>query len=54
MYIPYRGLINGVTSLEMDNGITKDGHVVVWHDEDIDPTKCNDTKPAIPNDPMFP
>ncbi|KAF8331518.1 PLC-like phosphodiesterase [Cantharellus anzutake] len=48
------GLINGATSLEMDNGITKDGHVVVWHDEKIDPTKCMDTQPVTPGDPMFP
>ncbi|KAJ3567154.1 hypothetical protein NP233_g6556 [Leucocoprinus birnbaumii] len=48
------GLINGVTTLEMDNGLTKDGVVVVWHDEQILPTKCKDTKPAFPNDPAFP
>lgn len=49
-----RGLINGVTTLEMDNGLTKDGVVVVWHDEQILPEKCKDTKPAVPNDPQFP
>ncbi|KAF9452569.1 PLC-like phosphodiesterase [Macrolepiota fuliginosa MF-IS2] len=49
-----RGLLNGVTSLEMDNGITKDGVVVVWHDEQILDTKCKDTKPVVANDPDFP
>ncbi|EKM83481.1 hypothetical protein AGABI1DRAFT_66131 [Agaricus bisporus var. burnettii JB137-S8] len=49
-----RGLLNGVTTLEMDNGLTKDGVVVVWHDWDIKDTKCKDTKPAFPNDPDFP
>ncbi|KAF9267066.1 PLC-like phosphodiesterase [Marasmius fiardii PR-910] len=48
------GLIDGVETLEMDNGITKDGVVIVWHDENIDGTKCKDTKPAFKNDPQFP
>ncbi|KAH9853019.1 PLC-like phosphodiesterase [Lenzites betulinus] len=48
------GLIDGATTLELDNGITKDGHVVVWHDEEIIPAKCADTHPARPNDPDFP
>ncbi|KAJ8517046.1 hypothetical protein ONZ45_g5707 [Pleurotus djamor] len=48
------GLINGAETLELDNGITKDGVVVVWHDEDIEPEKCQDTAPVFPNDPMFP
>ncbi|KAG8681569.1 hypothetical protein FRC08_015549 [Ceratobasidium sp. 394] len=48
------GLIYGVTTLEMDNGVTKDGHVIVWHDESIDPTKCKDTKPVTQNDPLYP
>lgn len=66
LFIP-RGLIGGVRTLEMDNGITKfvpcscfllkptlrscssfrDGVVLVWHDEDISNTKCQDTKPAV-------
>ncbi|KAJ7139753.1 PLC-like phosphodiesterase [Mycena epipterygia] len=41
------GLIDGATTLELDNGITKDGVVVVWHDEEILPTKCRDTAPAV-------
>ncbi|TFK41298.1 PLC-like phosphodiesterase [Crucibulum laeve] len=48
------GLIDGVTTLELDNGISKDGHVIVWHDEQISATKCNDTKPAFKNDLDFP
>ncbi|KAG9223108.1 hypothetical protein PLEOSDRAFT_1074827 [Pleurotus ostreatus PC15] len=48
------GLINGAETLELDNGVTKDGVVVVWHDEDIEPAKCVDTKPAFPGDPLFP
>ncbi|KAI0666304.1 PLC-like phosphodiesterase [Trametes maxima] len=48
------GLIDGATTLELDNGITKDGHVVVWHDEEIVPAKCIDTHPAYLGDPEFP
>ncbi|KAB5594275.1 Glycerophosphoryl diester phosphodiesterase [Ceratobasidium theobromae] len=48
------GLIYGATTLEFDNGITKDGHVIVWHDENIDPTKCKDTKPVQEGDSLFP
>ncbi|KAI0768633.1 PLC-like phosphodiesterase [Trametes elegans] len=47
-------LIDGTTTLELDNGITKDGHVVVWHDEEIVPAKCVDTHPVHPGDPDFP
>merc|ERR1711939_432506 len=38
----------------MDNGVTKDGHVLVWHDEVIDETKCKDTGPVSANDPIYP
>jgi len=48
------GLIDGVKTLEMDNGITKDGVVVVWHDMVIPPEKCEDTSPAFKGDPDFP
>ncbi|KAG7085507.1 hypothetical protein E1B28_003068 [Marasmius oreades] len=48
------GLIDGVETLELDNGITRDGHVIVWHDENIDPTKCKDTAPAFLDDPDYP
>ncbi|KAF9270547.1 PLC-like phosphodiesterase [Marasmius fiardii PR-910] len=47
-------LIDGATTLELDNGVTKDGVVVVWHDEDILATKCRDTVPAFEHDPDFP
>ncbi|KAH9927528.1 PLC-like phosphodiesterase [Epithele typhae] len=48
------GLIDGASTLELDNGITKDGHVVVWHDEEITAAKCRDTRPAFQGDPDFP
>jgi glycerophosphoryl diester phosphodiesterase len=38
----------------MDNGITRDGVVVVWHDEEISADKCVDTMPVTENDPDFP
>ena len=38
----------------MIGGLTSDGQVVVWHDENIVGTKCRDTKPAFPNDPQYP
>ena len=25
----------------------QDGHVVVWHDEEITPAKCKDTQPVV-------
>ncbi|EMD41560.1 hypothetical protein CERSUDRAFT_41625, partial [Gelatoporia subvermispora B] len=48
------GLIDGAATLELDNGITKDGVVVVWHDQEVTPAKCLDTAPVTPNDPDFP
>ncbi|KAH7883802.1 PLC-like phosphodiesterase [Phlebopus sp. FC_14] len=48
------GLVDGVTTLELDNGITSDGQIIVWHDEEITPEKCLDTSPVAPEDPMFP
>ncbi|KAL6299631.1 PLC-like phosphodiesterase [Sparassis latifolia] len=48
------GLIDGAATLELDNGITKDGVVVVWHDENITPEKCVDTSPVFSGDPDFP
>ncbi|KAI0735526.1 PLC-like phosphodiesterase [Earliella scabrosa] len=48
------GLIDGASTLELDNGITKDGHVIVWHDEEITSAKCQDTQPVVPGDPDFP
>ena len=48
------GLKDGVTSLEFDCGLTKDGAVIVWHDEIIDATKCRDTQPAFEGDEIYP
>ncbi|KAG1716333.1 hypothetical protein ID866_817 [Astraeus odoratus] len=48
------GLVDGATTLELDNGITLDGEVIVWHDEEITAAKCRDTGPVTPNDPNFP
>jgi glycerophosphoryl diester phosphodiesterase len=48
------GLKDGVTSLEFDCGLTKDGAVIVWHDEIIDATKCRDTGPAFEGDEIYP
>ncbi|KAJ3992017.1 PLC-like phosphodiesterase [Lentinula boryana] len=47
-------LIDGATTLELDNAVTKDGEVVVWHDENVVATKCQDTGPAFTNDTDFP
>ncbi|CED84305.1 plc-like phosphodiesterase [Phaffia rhodozyma] len=48
------GLINGLTTLELDTGLTADGHLVVWHDENFVATKCKDSQPVFDNDPMYP
>ena len=47
-------LETGVSTLELDIGITKDQQPVVWHDEFIDPAKCADTSPAHAHDPQYP
>ncbi len=44
----------GVTTLELDVGVTRDGAVVVSHDPVLSPVKCRDTAPARPADPGFP
>ncbi|WP_182359692.1 glycerophosphodiester phosphodiesterase family protein [Tomitella gaofuii] len=44
----------GVTTLELDIGISADGVPVVWHDPVISAGKCRDTAPATDGDPMFP
>ena len=44
----------GVSTLEFDIVITRDGEPLVWHDPVIEPTKCADTAPAFPNDPQYP
>ncbi|MGW4208254.1 glycerophosphodiester phosphodiesterase [Lentzea sp. NPDC004789] len=44
----------GVTTLELDLQITRDGREVITHDRKTNPAKCLDTKPAFPGDPEFP
>ncbi|WP_255375936.1 glycerophosphodiester phosphodiesterase family protein [Saccharomonospora sp. CUA-673] len=49
-----RALELGVTTLELDIQITRDGRDVITHDRQVDPTKCQDTEPVTPDDPQFP
>ncbi|MGO1947983.1 MAG: glycerophosphodiester phosphodiesterase family protein [Mycobacteriaceae bacterium] len=44
----------GVTTLELDIHITRDGVPAVWHDPSIQDDKCTDTAPATEGDPQFP
>ena len=44
----------GVTTLEMDTQITKDGVAVVTHDRKISDKKCQDTAPATVGDLQYP
>lgn len=44
----------GVTTLELDINITRDGQPLVWHDPVIEPAQCSDTGPAVPGDPAYP
>lgn len=44
----------GVTTLEMDIYLSKDGKPMIWHDLVIKPQKCRDTAPAFPHDPAYP
>lgn len=44
----------GVSTLELDVGITKDGQPLVWHDPTIQPEKCSDTAPVVAGDPQYP
>jgi glycerophosphoryl diester phosphodiesterase len=44
----------GVSTLEFDIVISRDAQPLVWHDPEILATKCADTAPAFPGDPMFP
>ncbi|MEK0157055.1 glycerophosphodiester phosphodiesterase [Arthrobacter oryzae] len=48
------GIETGVTTLELDLQITKDGREVVTHDRKISPAKCRDTAPVEAGDPQFP
>jgi glycerophosphoryl diester phosphodiesterase len=44
----------GVSTLELDTGVSADGYVVVSHDRTINGAHCEDTAPATPGDPEFP
>ncbi|WP_333619813.1 glycerophosphodiester phosphodiesterase family protein [Dietzia sp.] len=44
----------GVTTLELDTQVTRDGKVVVSHDRKTNPAVCTDTAPAVGGDPQFP
>ncbi len=44
----------GVSTLELDIVISKDGQPVVWHDPTVQAEKCADTGPAFAGDPQYP
>jgi glycerophosphoryl diester phosphodiesterase len=44
----------GVSTLELDVVITRDGQPLVWHDPTIEPEKCADTRPVFAADPLYP
>jgi glycerophosphoryl diester phosphodiesterase len=44
----------GVSTLELDIVITKDGQPLAWHDPTIEAQKCTDTGPAFVGDPQYP
>ena len=44
----------GVSTVELDIVLTRDGQPMVWHDPTIQPDKCTDTAPAFPGDPQYP
>ncbi|GBG36106.1 putative glycerophosphoryl diester phosphodiesterase precursor [Mycobacterium montefiorense] len=44
----------GVSTLELDIVISKDGQPLVWHDPTIAAEKCVDTGPASPGDSQYP
>jgi glycerophosphoryl diester phosphodiesterase len=47
-------LSKGVTTLELDTGVTKDGVLVVSHNRNINGVHCHDTAPAYAGDPLYP
>ncbi|MER5491744.1 glycerophosphodiester phosphodiesterase [Streptomyces sp. NPDC002454] len=47
-------LETGVSTLELDVQITKDGQAVVTHDRRVAASKCRDTGPVVPGDPQYP
>ncbi|RKO27561.1 glycerophosphodiester phosphodiesterase [Pseudarthrobacter phenanthrenivorans] len=49
-----KGLETGVSTLELDLQITRDGREVITHDRKINGLKCQDTAPVTAGDPQFP
>lgn len=49
-----RALDLGVTTLELDAQVTRDGAVVVAHDNRVNPDVCRDTRPATASDDLYP
>jgi glycerophosphoryl diester phosphodiesterase len=49
-----KGIETGVSTLELDLQITKDGREVITHDRKVSGQKCLDTASVTPNDPQFP
>ncbi|HYN92836.1 MAG TPA: glycerophosphodiester phosphodiesterase family protein [Pilimelia sp.] len=43
-----------VSTLELDTGVSADGHLVVTHDRTVNGSHCVDTAPAFPGDPRYP
>jgi glycerophosphoryl diester phosphodiesterase len=44
----------GVSTLELDTHLTRDGKIIVWHDDTMQANKCADTAPVTLDDPQFP
>lgn len=44
----------GVTTLELDVVISRDGHPMLWHDPVVQADKCSDVAPAFAGDPQYP
>jgi len=44
----------GVSTLELDINVSKDGQPLVWHDPGIEQDQCSDTGPAFAGDPAYP
>lgn len=49
-----KSLALGVSTLELDIVLTRDGQPLVWHDPVIEPAKCADTGPVLAGDPDYP
>lgn len=49
-----KSIESGVSTLELDVVLTREGQPLVWHDPVIEPSKCADTGPAVAGDPQYP